>query len=76
MQSTEMLGKIMNLASAAVTLLGGVLIIWGGIRFGLAIKDQQGGNAMAEALATIGGGAIIVAAGAFFKSLDTSGITS
>lgn len=67
-----MLTDILALAVNAVKLLGGALIVWGGIRFGLAIKEQQGGNAMAEALATVGGGAIVVAAGAYFGNLDTS----
>ena len=67
-----MLTDILALTVNAVKLLGGALIVWGGIRFGLAIKEQQGGNAMAEALATVGGGAIVVAAGAYFGNLDTS----
>ena len=67
-----MLANILNLAVNAVKLFGGALIVWGGVRFGLAIKEQQGGNAMAEALATAGGGAIVIAAGTYFGSLDTS----
>ena len=68
----EMLGTILSLASKGVSLVGGALIVWGGVKFGLAVKDHQGGNAMAESLATVGGGAIIIAAGAFFTSLDTN----
>lgn len=68
--SSSFLGKILTLASSAVTLVGGALVVWGGVKFGLAIKDHQGGNAMAEALATVGGGAIIVAAGVYFSKLD------
>lgn len=75
-QAGEMLSNMMRLASAAVTLVGGALVVWGGVKFGLAIKDHQGGNAMAESLATIGGGAIIVAAGAYFGSLDISALQS
>lgn len=66
----DMLSTIMGLAVKAVQLFGGGLIVWGGIRFGLAIKDQQGGQSMAESLATIGGGAIVIAAGAYFSSLS------
>lgn len=73
-QASEMLSNMMRLASAAVTLVGGALVVWGGVKFGLAIKDHQGGNAMAESLATIGGGAIIVAAGAYFNTLDISAL--
>ena len=68
--NSNMLSTIMGLAVQAVQLFGGGLIVWGGVRFGLAIKDQQGGQAMAESLATIGGGAIVIAAGAFFSSLS------
>lgn len=68
----NMLNDILSMAANGVKLVGGALIVWGGVKFGLAIKDHQGGNAMAEALATCGGGAIIIAAGAFFTSLDTT----
>lgn len=68
----DMLGRILSLASTAVSLLGGALIVWGGVKFGLAIKDHQGGNSMAESLATVGGGAIIVAAGVYFSNLASS----
>lgn len=67
----SVLNKVLSLATSAVSLVGGALIVWGGVKFGLAIKDHQGGNAMAEALATCGGGAVIVAAAAFFGTLDT-----
>lgn len=69
-----MLDQILSLGSQAVILFGSALVVWGAVRFGLAIKDQQGGGAMAEALATIGGGAIIIAAGAFFTSLPTGSL--
>lgn len=67
-----MLTNILGLAVNAVKLIGTALVVWGGIRFGLAIKDQQGGNAMAEALATVGGGALVTAAGVYFGTLDVS----
>ncbi len=67
--ANDMLDKILGLASTAVSLLGGALIVWGGVKFGLAVKDHQGGNAMAESVATIGGGAIILAAATYFSSV-------
>ncbi len=70
--ANDLLGRILSLATAAVSLLGGALIVWGGVKFGLAVKDHQGGNAMAESIATIGGGAIIVAAGVYFGNLAGS----
>ena len=63
-----MLSTILGMAVSAV------LVVWGGVRFGLAIKDQQGGQAMAEALATVGGGAVVIAAGAYFGTIDTGGL--
>lgn len=71
--ANDMLGTIMNLAVSAVSLFGGALVVWGGVKFGLAIKDQQGGNAIAESLATLAGGAIIIAAGQYFGTLRFDG---
>ncbi len=71
--ANDMLGTIMNLAVSAVSLFGGALVVWGGVKFGLAIKDQQGGNAIAESLATLAGGAIIIAAGNYFGTLRFDG---
>jgi hypothetical protein len=68
--ASSMLSDVLSLASKAVILVGGALVVWGGVKFGLAIKDHQGGNAMAEALATMGGGAIIVVAGGYFTTLS------
>lgn len=72
--NTGMLSTILGMAVSAVQLFGGGLVVWGGVRFGLAIKDQQGGQAMAEALATVGGGAVVIAAGAYFGTIDTGGL--
>lgn len=68
-----MLNTILGLAVSACRLIGAALIVYGGVKFGLAIKDQQGGNAMSEALATIGGGAIVIASGQLFASV-TNGV--
>jgi hypothetical protein len=70
--SKEIAKNIFGLASNVVILFGGALVVWGGVRFGLALKDQQGGNAMSESIATLGGGVVVIAAGAYFKSLDIS----
>jgi len=66
----EVLRAVMPLIQKGVTFLGGALVIWGAIKLGLAIKDQQGGNALSEAIATIAGGAVVIAAGVFFGQLQ------
>jgi hypothetical protein len=66
----DMLPQILSLASRAVILFGSALLVWGGVKFGLSIKDQQGGNSMSESLAMMGGGAIICVAGGYFASLS------
>lgn len=60
----------MTLATGFVTFLGGFLIVWGAVKLGMAVREQQGGQAIGEAIATIGGGAIIIAAALFFNQLD------
>ena len=67
---SEVLGQVMPLIQQGVTFLGGALVIWGAVKLGLAIKDQQGGNALSEAIATIAGGAVVIAAGIFFGQLQ------
>lgn len=68
-----MLAEILALAKDVVFLIGGGLIAWGAVRFGLSLKDRDGGT-MAEAIATVGGGAVVMAAAAFFASLPTGGL--
>ena len=65
----EILPQVMSMITRGVQLLGGALIVWGAVKLGLAIKDQQGGNALSEAIATIAGGAVVVVAGTYFGTL-------
>lgn len=69
----EVLTQVLNLLATGVTILGTILIAWGAVGVGLAIKDGQG-MSMDNKVATIIGGAIVVAAGAFFRNIDTSGL--
>lgn len=70
MSGSTVLSAIMTLATGFVTFLGGFLIVWGAVKLGMAVREQQGGQAIGEAIATIGGGAIIIAAALFFNQLD------
>lgn len=70
----QILTSVMGLATGFVTFLGAFLIVWGAVRLGLAVRDQGGGQMIGEAIATIGGGAIITAAALYFGSIDTSWI--
>lgn len=69
-----MLTDFMDKIGGGVTFLGGVLIVWGAIRFGMAVKDGTtgGGNEIATAISMMVGGAIIIAAAVYFGTLDTS----
>jgi|GEM_PF-887823 hypothetical protein len=67
---TDVLSQVLPLIQQGVTFLGGALIVWGAVKLGLAIKDQQGGNALSDSIATIAGGAIVIAAGVFFGQLQ------
>lgn len=70
----EMLTSIITLVNGAVGFLGAFLIVWGAVNLGLAIREQSGGPQIASAIATIAGGAVIVAASFYFSSIDTSWI--
>ena len=60
-----MLANIISLVSGCVTFLGGIRSETGG-----------GGAQLASAIATIAGGAIIIAAAVYFGQLDTSWMPS
>lgn len=67
-----MLSNIISLVSGCITFLG-VVVVWGAVSLGLAIKDEtRGGAQIAGAISTIAGGAIIIAAAVYFGQLDTS----
>lgn len=69
-----MLANIISLVSGCVTFLGGFVVVWGAVSLGIAIRSETGGGGaqLASAIATIAGGAIIIAASVYFGQLDTS----
>ena len=69
-----MLANIISLVSGCVTFLGGFVVVWGAVSLGIAIRSETGGGGaqLASAIATIAGGAIIIAAAVYFGMLDTS----
>ena len=73
-----MLANIISLVSGCVTFLGGFVVVWGALSLGIAIRSETGGGGaqLASAIATIAGGAIIIAAAVYFGQLDTSWMPS
>lgn len=71
---SDMLSKIKGLLSGGCGFLGGGLIVFGAISLGMNVHNGASGNgaAIGSAVATIVGGAIIVAAAVYFNSLDIS----
>lgn len=65
-----MLAKIISLVTGCVTFLGGFLVVWGAVQLGRSFGNRGGG--MEAGIATIAGGAIIIAAAVYFGQLDTS----
>lgn len=74
--NAKMLPKILDLVEGAVSMLGAFLIVWGGVSLGMAIREQSGGPQIASAIATIAGGAVIIAAAVYFGTVDTSWFNS
>ena len=62
----EIKGKL----SAGIVGAGVVMIVWGAVNVGLAIKDGSSGNQLQQGLLWIVGGAIVGAAGAIFANID------
>ena len=73
-----MLANIISLVSGCVTFLGGFVVVWGAVSLGIAIRSETGGGGaqLASAIATIAGGAIIIAAAVYCGQLDTSWMPS
>lgn len=68
------LTDVMNMLANGVMLLGSIFVVMGLVNLGLSLKDgtQGGGSQLAGALSMIVGGAVVAAAGIFFRSLDTN----
>ncbi len=66
--SSADLTSVLAFISNAVLILGGVLLAWGLVSFGLAVKDGQGMNSD-NAWGKIIGGAVIIGAAAVFKTI-------
>ena len=64
-----MFDSIMGMLSDAVKVVGMVVAIWGGVQFGLALKEKSGSD-MATATACMVGGIVIIAAAAYFGRID------
>lgn len=62
------LSNVLSLLSSGVTVAGGVIIVWGAVQVGLAIKDNQGAN-MEKGILTIVGGAVLTVAALWFKTV-------
>lgn len=68
---SAVLGQARDLLTQGITMLGGILIVFGLVNLGLTIKDgmQGGGGQLSGAIAMMIGGAIVIAAAAFFATV-------
>ena len=66
-----MLAQSVSLLSTGVKLIGGIIIVFGLVNLGLALKDgaQGGGGQLAGAISMIVGGAVVMAAAMYFDTL-------
>ncbi|PLS30107.1 permease [Bifidobacterium margollesii] len=62
------LTSVLNLVSQALVLGGGALIVFGGVSIGTNLKDHNS-PAITGGILQIGGGALIIACAAIFRSL-------
>lgn len=63
------LDGVLSLISGAVAVFGTILLLWGAVGIGLAVKDGQG-MSMDNNVGKVIGGAIIIAASAAFASAN------
>ena len=69
-----MLDNVVQMLTQGVTFLGGAILVFGLVNLVLTIKDgmQGGGGQLADAIAMIVGGGIVMGAAIYFGTLDTS----
>ncbi|MFF9925187.1 hypothetical protein ACWEOD_10180 [Micrococcus luteus] len=60
-----MLSSVLTLFVTFATIGGGVLLVWGAIALGTALKDQNGPQIQSGAWQVVGGGLIVAAAQLF-----------
>ncbi len=72
-----MLSNVLTLISSAVIFIGGAMVVIGLVTVGLNLSGiVQGGGAQLNAgWMLVGGGAVVAAAGALFRGLDTTWAT-
>ena len=67
-----MLGNVVSLFAQATAFGGGAILVWGAVKFGTALKDQNGPG-ISDAIWQMAGGAVIMVAGIWFSSLSLFG---
>ena len=58
--ASNLVNQIRDIFQKALYLIGGAFVLWGGIKIALAIKEHQGGAAVAEAAGMLAAGALII----------------
>ena len=69
MQGTEMWSQIMNLFKVAIVAGGSIWLVVGAVIFALGLKNKEAPQ-IQSGIWQIIGGAIIIAAGVFFSTLN------
>ncbi|MFT3944343.1 MAG: hypothetical protein QM705_11065 [Ancrocorticia sp.] len=63
-----MIDTVLSLIGRGAIFMGAVLALWGAIQIGLGMNESQGSQ-IKSGLAQLAGGAVVVAAGAFFTTI-------
>lgn len=71
-QAGAIVGNIASLLSQGIILAGSVMIVWGAVNVGMAVKDGSNGNQLQQGIMWIVGGVIVAAAGGYFLSISWS----
>lgn len=68
-EANNILGPLMKLVQQGLLAVGAFMIVWGGVKIGIGLREQQGAAEMHSAMFTIAGGAVVIAAGAFMSAI-------
>lgn len=66
--NTNITQDVLDLIANAVMVGGGIWTVWHGIQFAMALKDSNGPDMKSAILGLVGGG-VIIALGAYFKTI-------
>lgn len=73
--ANEILKDLLDIVQKGLYAVGVFMIVWGGVKIGIGLREQQGAAEMHGAMFTMAGGAVVIAAGAMLSMVKLQAIS-